>query len=147
MEPVDDKTLWPQSGALGGEGIMAGLGVYGYKIIRAIGVKLCTITPSRGVSIELASSTVIIIGSRLGIPLSTTHCQIGATMGVAALEDLKKCSGLNGTIVWKTIVGWIATLLAVGATTALLTAFSVYAPSIGNVLNTTNYTNYSSFEL
>ena len=133
--------------ALGGVGIMAGLGVYGYKIIRAIGVKLCTITPSRGVSIELASSTVIIIGSRLGIPLSTTHCQIGATMGVAALEDLKKCSGLNGTIVWKTIVGWIATLIAVGATTALLTAFSVYAPSIGNVLNTTNYTNYSSFEL
>ena len=133
--------------ALGGVGIMLGLGVYGYKIIRAIGVKLCTITPSRGVSIELASSTIIIIGSRLGIPLSTTHCQIGATMGVASLEDLKKCSGLNGKIVWKTIVGWILTLLVVGFTSALLVAFSVYAPSIGNIQNITNYTNYSSLEL
>lgn len=126
--------------ALGGVGIMVGLGVYGYKIIRAIGVKLCTITPSRGVSIELASSTIIIIGSRLGIPLSTTHCQIGATMGVASLEDLKKCSGLNGTIVWKTIVGWIITVLIAGLTSALFVSISVYAPSMGNVLNITNTT-------
>jgi solute carrier family 20 (sodium-dependent phosphate transporter) len=141
---LDSASYWIL--ALGGFGIMVGLAVYGYKIIRAIGVKLCTITPSRGVSIELASATVIIIGSRLGIPLSTTHCQVGATMGVAALEDLKTCKGMNCKVVGKTFLGWILTLLAVGGSSALFVAFSVYAPCIGTVYaNTTgNFTNFTT---
>ena len=141
---LDSASYWVL--ALGGFGIIVGLAVYGYKIIRAIGVKLCTITPSRGVSIELASATVIIIGSRLGIPLSTTHCQVGATMGVAALEDLKTCKGMNCKVVGKTFLGWILTLLAVGGSSALFVAFSVYAPCIGTVYaNTTgNFTNMTT---
>ena len=114
---------------MGGVGISLGLFLYGYKIIRAIGVKLCCITPSRGFSIELGSATVIIIGSRLGIPLSTTHCQVGATMGVAALEDIKKCSGINWKIVWRVFLGWIITLVVVGGTTGLLVAQGIYAPT------------------
>ena len=139
---LDSASYWVL--ALGGFGIIVGLAVYGYKIIRAIGVKLCTITPSRGVSIELASATVIIIGSRLGIPLSTTHCQVGATMGVAALEDIKTCKGMNCAIVGKTFLGWILTLLAVGGSSALFVAYSIYAPCIGTVyaMNVTgNFTN------
>ena len=115
--------------AMGGVGISIGLLLYGYKIIRAIGVKLSCITPSRGFSIELGSATIIIIGSRLGIPLSTTHCQVGATMGVAALEDVRKCSGINWKIAWKVFLGWIITLLVVGGSTGLLVAQGIYAPS------------------
>jgi sodium-dependent phosphate transporter len=132
--------------AIGGFGMIVGLSVYGYKIIRAIGVKMCTITPSRGVSIELASATVIIIGSRLGIPLSTTHCQVGATIGVAALEDIKTCKGINLKIVCKTFLGWILTLLAVGGSSALLVSYSIYAPCIGTVYAniTGNFTNITT---
>ena len=115
----------------GGIGITFGLLLYGYKIIQAIGLKLCKITPSRGVAIELASAIVIITGSRLEIPLSTTHCQIGATIGVAALEDPRNCSGLNASILIKTVVGWVLTLIVVGGSTALLTAQGVYSPEIG----------------
>ena len=80
---------------LGGVGIAAGLFVYGKKITYAIGEKLIKITPSRGVAIELSSALVIITGSRLNIPLSTTHCQVGATVGVGLLENHKTCSGIN----------------------------------------------------
>ena len=45
--------------AMGGIGITIGLLLYGYKIIKAIGVKLCCITPSRGFSIELGSATIL----------------------------------------------------------------------------------------
>ena len=114
--------------ALGGIGISAGLAVYGYKIIKAIGVKMCKITPSRGISIELASALVIITGSRFEIPLSTTHCQVGATVGVALLEDPKKCSGINKMIFVKTLAGWIITLIVAGSTTALLVSQGSYAP-------------------
>ena len=124
---MGDHAYWILS--MGGIGITLGLLLYGYKIIKAIGVKLCCITPSRGYAIELGSATIIIIGSRLGIPLSTTHCQVGATMGVAALDDLKKCSGINWRIAFKVFAGWIITLVVVGSTSALITAQGIYAPS------------------
>lgn len=124
---MGDHAYWVLG--MGGVGITVGLLLYGYKIIKAIGVKLCCITPSRGYSIELGSATIIIIGSRLGIPLSTTHCQVGATMGVAALDDLKKCSGINWRIAFKVFAGWIITLVVVGGTSALITAQGIYAPS------------------
>jgi len=124
---MGDHAYWVLG--MGGVGITTGLLLYGYKIIKAIGVKLCCITPSRGYAIELGSATIIIIGSRLGIPLSTTHCQVGATMGVAALDDLKKCSGINWRIAFKVFAGWIITLVVVGGTSALITAQGIYAPS------------------
>ena len=80
---------------LGGVGISVGLLLYGYKILHTIGTKLCKLTPSRGSTIELSSAIVIITGSRLEIPLSTTHCQVGATIGVAALEHQYTCKGIN----------------------------------------------------
>ena len=116
---------------LGGVGISVGLLLYGYKILHAIGTKLCKLTPSRGSTIELSSAIVIITGSRLEIPLSTTHCQVGATMGVAALEDPYTCKGMNLRIIFKCIAGWIITLLVVGSSTALLTAQGAYTPEVG----------------
>jgi len=117
---------------LGGIGIAVGLFLYGYRITHAIGTKLVKITPSRGVAIELASALVIITGSRLKIPLSTTHCQVGATIGVGALENPKSCSGINCKVFIKTAVGWIITCIIVGITAGVLTAQGAYAPAIYN---------------
>lgn len=111
--------------AIGGVGIALGLLVYGYKITRAIGEKLCKITPSRGTAIELGSALVIIIGSRLGLPLSTTHCQVGATVGVGLLEGR---AGVNRWICGKTVIGWIVTCVIVGLTSGVLVAQGVYSP-------------------
>ena len=111
-------------------GVSVGLLLYGYKIFDVIGTKLCKLTPSRGSTIEL-SSTIVIVGSRLGIPLSATHCQVGATMGVAALEDPYSCKGMNLRIIFKCIAGWVITLLVVGSSTALLTAQGAYTPEVG----------------
>ena len=117
---------------LGGAGIALGLFLYGYRITHAIGTKLVKITPSRGVAIELSSALVIITGSRLKIPLSTTHCQVGATVGVGALENPKTCGGINCKIFMKTALGWIITCIIVGVTSGVLTAQGAYAPAIYN---------------
>ncbi len=121
---------------LGGIGIAVGLFVYGYKITMAIGEKLCKVTPSRGVAIELSSALVIITGSRLKIPLSTTHCQIGSTAGVGLLEN-RNFSGINCNIFGKTVFGWLITCVVVGLTAAILTGQGIYSHSI-------RYTNCSN---
>lgn len=125
---MGDNAYWIL--AMGGIGIAIGLLVYGYKIIYTMGEKLCKITPSRGTANELSSALVIIIGSRLKIPLSTTHCQVGATTGVGFLENTKDCSGINCRVCGKTVVGWLVTCIIVAGTTALLTAQGVYSPAI-----------------
>lgn len=125
---MGDNAYWILG--MGGIGIAVGLFVYGKKITYAIGEKLCKITPSRGVAIELSSALVIITGSRLRIPLSTTHCQVGATVGVGLLENTKTCSGINCQVLLKTAVGWIVTCLIVGSTTALLVSQGVYSPTV-----------------
>ena len=127
---MDENAYWIL--ALGGVGISIGLLLYGYKIIHAIGTKLCKITPSRGVAIELSSAIVIITGSRLKIPLSTTHCQVGATVGVGLLENVKKCSGINCKVFLKTAVGWVITCIIVGSTTAMFILQGVNAPSFNS---------------
>ncbi|CAN0318406.1 unnamed protein product [Ascophyllum nodosum] len=111
--------------AIGGVGIVMGLALYGYKIIAAIGVKIAKITPSRGFAIELGSAIMVIIGTRLEIPLSTTHCQVGATTGVALLEG---AGGINGVVLGKTVFGWIITIIVCALTCSLLFAQGAYAP-------------------
>lgn len=127
---MDKNAYWILS--LGGIGISLGLLLYGYRIIRAIGMKLCKITPSRGTVIELSAALVTIFGSRLKIPLSTTHCQIGAICGVGLLESSwnDNVSGINKKILYKTLFGWIATCIFVGIITGILTAQGIYSPTL-----------------
>ena len=80
--------------ALGGAGIVVGLATMGYKIMASIGVNLVRVTPSRGFTIEMGAAIVVLIGSRLGLPLSTTHCQVGSTVGVGLLEGKGYCCEL-----------------------------------------------------
>jgi len=110
---------------LGGIGIGVGLCLYGSQILRAIGVKLAVITPSRGFCIEMGSSTVVILGAYYGLPLSTTHCQVGATIGVALLEGVR---GFNWWVMFKTAFGWVFTCVFVGFVAAIMSSIGAYAP-------------------
>jgi len=123
-QDMGDNKYWILG--LGGIGIGVGLLLYGSQILRAIGVKLAVITPSRGFSIEMGSSTVVILGAYYGLPLSTTHCQVGATVGVALLEGV---GGFNKWVLFKTAFGWVFTCVFVGLLAGLMTAWGAYAPS------------------
>lgn len=98
---------------LGGVGISVGLLTYGYNVIKAIGMKLVKVTPSRGFAIEIGAFLVVIIGTNLGIPLSTTHCKVGATVAVGmceakGLSTTKK--GVNWRLMGKVASMWVLTL-------------------------------------
>lgn len=113
--------------AMGGAGIVAGLAMWGYRIILAIGVKLTKLTPSRGFSIEIGAAITVLIASQVGLPVSTTHCQVGATMGVGLVE------GKAGSVNWKQFfficVGWVFTLVFTGFVSAIIYLIVTYSPS------------------
>lgn len=64
-------------------GFLLGLGfwVVGWRIVASLGNKIAQMSPARGFAIKLGASTTILLASRLHLPVSTTHCVTGATMG------------------------------------------------------------------
>ena len=111
--------------AMGGLGLVVGLATYGYKIMAVLGVKMTKLTNSRGYCVELGAAATVILGSRFGLPLSTTHALVGAVSGVGLLEGR---GGFNGILLVKFFFGWVATLIIAGGTSAAFTAQGVYSP-------------------
>jgi|TARA_Y100000588_G_scaffold389040_1_gene490763 PiT family inorganic phosphate transporter len=98
--------------AIGGIGIVIGLATWGYRVMETIGKKITELTPSRGFSAELAAATTIVLASRLGIPISTTHTLVGAVLGVGLARGI---GALDLRVVGKILASWVATLpLAAG---------------------------------
>ncbi|KAL9190682.1 hypothetical protein ACHAXT_000388 [Thalassiosira profunda] len=111
---------------LGAAGIVLGLLFYGYKLMISLGYKITKMSPSRGFCIELSASTVVIVASFLGIPVSTTQCQVGGTIGVGFMGGSKN---VNPLFILKVLFGWVGTFLAVVIINAGIFAFAFYAPS------------------
>lgn len=115
---------------LGGIGIIVGLACLGYKVMAAIGVNMVKVTPSRGFSIEIGSALIVIIGSAMGLPLSTTHCKVGSTVGIGMAEGK---NGVNWSLLYGVFAGWIVTLFVCAVSTGLIFAFAAYAPKLLHV--------------
>lgn len=111
--------------ALGAVGIIVGLATMGYKVMATVGVNLVRVTPCRGFFIELAASVVVIVGSRLGMPLSTTQCKIGAAVGVGFVGGKE---GVNWKLFLKIFAGWVVTIFIAALVSSLLMGFVIYAP-------------------
>jgi len=104
---------------LGGGGIVAGLVMYGHKVIATVGTGITELTPSRGFAATLAAATTVVIASGTGLPISTTHTLVGAVLGVGIARGL---GALNMQVVGTIFMSWIVTLPA-GAGLAILFYF------------------------
>lgn len=101
---------------LGGGGIVAGLALYGYRVIRTIGSHITELTPSSGFAAELAAATTVVLASGASLPVSTTHTLVGGVLGVGLARGI---SALNLRVVGTIFVSWMVTLPA-GAILAIL---------------------------
>jgi inorganic phosphate transporter, PiT family len=92
---------------LGGAGIVGGLAVWGKKVIATIGENIIALQPSSGFCAELATATTILIASRLGLPVSTSHALVGGVVGIGLVQNIK-------SIKFKTLQGiataWLITI-------------------------------------
>ena len=95
--------------ALGGAGIVVGLGTWGYRVIETIGRKITSITPSRGFSAEFATATTVLVASKLALPVSTSHVLVGSVIGVGLARGM---AALNLRVIRNIINSWIITIPA-----------------------------------
>jgi phosphate/sulfate permease len=95
--------------ALGGVGIVIGLATWGWRVIETIGKKITALTPTRGFCAEFGAATTILLATKLGLPVSTTHCLVGSVLGVGLARGL---SALNLSMVRDIGLSWLITLPA-----------------------------------
>ena len=92
---------------LGGVGIVSGLAIWGKKVIATIGYGIIPLQPSGGFCAELATATTILLASRLGLPVSTSHALVGGVIGIGLVQSIK-------SIQFKTVQGiawaWLITI-------------------------------------
>jgi len=93
--------------AVGGFGIIVGLATWGYRVMETVGKKITELTPSRGFAAELAAATTIVLASRLGIPVSTTHILVGSVLGVGLARGI---GALDLRVVGSIFISWVATV-------------------------------------
>lgn len=92
---------------LGGACIVFGLFVWGAKVMQTVGEKITEMTPSRGFCAEFGAATVVLICSKLGLPISTTHTLVGSVIGVGLARGLPT---LNLSIIKTIFISWAATI-------------------------------------
>jgi PiT family inorganic phosphate transporter len=112
-----DLPLWIL--ILGGVGIVVGLATMGYRVMQTIGTKITELTPTRGYCATLAAATTVVLASKTGLPVSTTHIAVGAVMGVGLARGI---GALDLRVIGNIVVSWIVTLPA-GAILAALFFF------------------------
>ncbi len=102
---------------LGGGGIVLGLTTYGYRVMQTIGKKITELTPSSGFCATMAAAATVVLASRTGLPVSTTHIAVGAVMGVGLARGF---AALDLRVIGSILVAWMVTLPASGILAALL---------------------------
>lgn len=104
----------------GGLGIVIGLATWGWRVIETIGRKITELTPTRGFSAEFGAATTILIASKMGLPVSTTHCLVGAVLGVGLARGMR---ALNLNVIREIALSWVITIPA----SALMSVSLFYA--------------------
>ncbi len=88
----------------------------GWRIVHTMGTRITKLRPVGGFCAETGGAIVILMASKFGIPVSTTHTITGAIVGVGAANRVRAVRwGLAGNIVW----AWIVTIPAAGLLSAL----------------------------
>ena len=72
--------------AVSAVGLVIGLATYGYNVVRAMGVRLAKLSPTRGFCAEISTAFVILIASQYGLPTSSSQVITGGIVGIGLCE-------------------------------------------------------------
>jgi PiT family inorganic phosphate transporter len=112
--------------ALGGIGITVGCLTWGRRVMKTVGSRITSLTNTRGFSVDFGAATTVLICSKLGLPISTSHTVVGAVIGVGLARGLE---AIDLSVIKKIIVSWLLTLPIAAGTS--ITIFLILRVIIG----------------
>jgi PiT family inorganic phosphate transporter len=101
----------------GGIGIASGIGMAGHRVMETIGTKITTLTNTRGFSVDFAAASTVLLASKMGLPVSTTHAAVGGVLGVGLAGGIE---AVNFRIVLQIMLYWVLTVPAAAITSMIL---------------------------
>ncbi|OIW24509.1 phosphate transporter [Coniochaeta ligniaria NRRL 30616] len=106
--------------------ISIGLITYGYNIMKVMGNKITYHSPSRGCSMEMGAAITVLVFSQFSLPVSTSMCITGATVGVGLCNGTFKA--VNFQRVGLLLLAWIMTIPIAGTLGGVLMGLFLNAP-------------------
>ncbi|EAW12040.1 putative sodium/phosphate symporter [Aspergillus clavatus NRRL 1] len=106
--------------------ISIGLITYGYNIMKVMGNKITYHSPSRGCSMEMGAAITVLVFSQYSLPVSTSMCITGATVGVGLCNGTFKA--VNFQRVGLLVLAWIMTIPIAGTLGGILMGLFLNAP-------------------
>lgn len=97
----------------GGIGIACGIAMAGHRVMETMGKKITTLSNTRGFCVEFAAATTVLVASKMGLPVSTTHAAVGGVLGVGLARGIE---AVNFNIVYKIMLYWVLTVPAAAVT-------------------------------
>jgi PiT family inorganic phosphate transporter len=120
LGPTVEVPIWLL--ALGGFGIAVGCMTWGRRVMRTVGSRITSLTNTRGFSVDFGAATTVLIASKLGMPISTSHTVVGAVIGVGLARGLE---AVDLSIIKKIVISWALTLpIAAGTSVAIFICLS-----------------------
>ena len=92
---------------IGGIAVGGGLMAFGSNVIKTIGESITEINPVRGFCAEFGAATTILVCSRLGLPISTTHVLVGSVVGIGIAQG---AGTLDLRVLKNICISWLITL-------------------------------------
>ncbi len=122
--PSDELTIPLWILVVGAMGIVAGLAVWGKKVIATIGENIISLAPSSGFCAELATAITILLASRLGLPVSTSHALVGGVVGIGLVQNLKS---IKFSTIQNIAAAWLITVpISAALSAAIFTIMAIF---------------------
>ena len=116
-----DIPIWVVVAA--GSCMSVGILTWGHKTIGTVSNKITALSPSKAFAVQLGAAVSVLTSSVVEMPVSTSHCLVGAVIGVGFAERaLGRGNNIDWGVLSRIAISWAVTIPA-----AMAIACAVFA--------------------